>query len=112
MDAVHPRRHRVHLARRMTPLRLFPRYWDANPAPRPVESKCRQRQIQQQIGTGPTCSQGRVDPVLLWMRQMKSSWAPSVISMKSEALMMPSTSSYRSSSVRWFMSALIRQAHR
>lgn len=44
--------------------------------------------------------------------QMNSSCAPSVFSMKSEALMMPSTSSRRSSIVSLFMSADIRQAHR
>lgn len=44
--------------------------------------------------------------------QMNSNWAPSVFSMKSEALMMASTSSRRSASTRWFMSADIRHAQR
>ena len=43
---------------------------------------------------------------------MNSSCAPSVISMKSAALMMASTPSQRSSIVKWFLSADIRQAHR
>jgi hypothetical protein len=44
--------------------------------------------------------------------QMNSSWAPSVSSMKSPALMMPSTSSRRSVSSSFIMSADIRHAHR
>ena len=44
--------------------------------------------------------------------QMKMIWAPSVFSMKSAALMMPSTSSERSDSSRCIMSADIRQAQR
>ena len=44
--------------------------------------------------------------------QMNSNWAPAVLSMKSEALMIPSTSSRRSVSVRLFMSADMRQAQR
>jgi hypothetical protein len=51
-------------------------------------------------------------PAIRCLGQMNSSWAPSVISMKSEALMIASTPSYRSSSVRWFMSADMRHAHR
>src|SRR6266545_3303869 len=60
------------------------------------------------------CGAGHNPTLFLELRtlaQMNRSCAPSVFSMKSAALMMPSTSSYRSLSLRWFMSADIRHAH-